>query len=76
MNRRFLNEPVKGTLVLADKAERIARDLRQMAAAVNEIADNLRIVQDVLSPLVERLKSKQVFPPAKASIGVSTKGGR
>ncbi|WP_459385248.1 hypothetical protein [Arthrobacter humicola] len=58
MNRRFPIDPVTHARVLANNAEQVAQDVHRTAAAVNSIAENVRAIHGVVSPLVEWLKSK------------------
>lgn len=74
LNRRFAIDPVTDARVLADSAEQVAHDVRRTVAAVEVIADGARVLYKVASPLVERLKSQQAFPPAKIQVLDSTTG--
>ncbi|KAA0974165.1 hypothetical protein FQ154_16105 [Paeniglutamicibacter gangotriensis] len=71
MKRRFAMDPVTDARVFADKAEQMAKEVRRTMAAVETIADCVRVVCDVVSPLVERLKTKTGLPAGQDS--VSTK---
>ena len=76
MNRWFPIDPVTDARVLADRAEQVAHDVNRTVTAVETIAEGVRVLYEVVSPLVEWLKSKQACPPAKVQVLVSTKGER
>jgi asparagine synthetase A len=72
MNRQFTIGPVADARVIADNAEQMAQELRRTVAAVERIVDDLKVVYEVVSPLVKWLRSTLADPPAKAQVLVST----
>lgn len=56
MSRQFAIDAATDTRAIADKAERIAQELRRTVAAVEMIVDDLKGFYEVVSPLVKRLR--------------------
>ena len=64
LNRQFTTTLVTDARVIADNAERMAQEIRRTAGAVEGIVDGLKVLYEVVSPLVNRLRSTATGPPA------------
>jgi hypothetical protein len=62
MNRQFTIDPVTGARVIADSVEQIAQEFGRTVAAVQGIVDNLNVLYEVMSPLIEWLKATPADP--------------
>lgn len=76
MNRKLTIDPLGDARVVADNAEQMAEEVRRTVAAVKGMVHDLKHLYEVVSPLVERLKSKLAGPSANVQVLVSTKGVR
>jgi len=65
MNYRLPFEPAKDARTFADGAEQVARDVQRTVAAAKKIAESVRVLFDVISPLFERYKSERVLLATK-----------
>jgi hypothetical protein len=64
LNRQFTTTLVADARVIAENAERMAQEIRRTACAVEGIVDELKILWEAVSPLVNRLRSTVTGPPA------------
>ncbi|MFF4557883.1 hypothetical protein [Streptomyces sp. NPDC001422] len=71
MNRQFTISPVTAARVIADHAEQLTQELRRTVAAVEGIVDDLKVIYEVVPPLVKRLRSTLTGPHASAHVVVS-----
>ena len=76
MKSRFPIDPVTDTRALADNAEQVAHDLRRTATAAVGIADSVKVLYEVVYPIVVWLNAKLACSPAKVQVLVSARGGR
>jgi hypothetical protein len=58
VNRQFTAAPVTDARVIADNFERMAQEIRRTVAAVEGIVDDLKVLYEVVSPLVNRFSRR------------------
>jgi hypothetical protein len=73
MKSQFPIDPVTDTKALADNAEQVAHDLRRTATAAVGIADSVKVLYEVVYPIVVWLKAKLARSPEKVQVLVSTR---
>lgn len=76
MKSRFPIDPVTDSQALADNAEQFAHNLRRTATAAVGIADSVKVLYEVVYPIVLWLNAGMPCSPETVRVVVSERGER